>query len=210
MGCDGAPGDELTPPRGLVVAGQCADGDDTVLLIAPDEPDFWRIFTAAPEFRDGQADPLDRWSKHLIRPWAAQIGGRAVFPSDGPPFAPFIGWALASGRCWSSPTGMLIHDRMGLFISFRGAVILPQQPAPTMPAAEPPCHDCPRPCLTACPVNAFTAEGYDTALCHGWLDRPEGRNCISEGCRVRRACPISKGCGRLREQSAWHMRQFHP
>lgn len=208
MGCDASSPGGLTPPQGLMVAGHCAQGDATIVLIAPDEPAFWRVFSTSPEFGDGQADALDRWSKRVITSWAAQIAARALFPSDGPPYHPFVTWALDSGRCWSSPTGMLVHDRMGLFISFRGALALPQRLA-DRPARPSPCTGCASPCMSACPVGAF-ASGYDVALCHGLLDQPQGLDCMKFGCRVRRACPISKGCGRLPEQSAWHMRQFHP
>lgn len=209
MGCGRAKvGFDPTPPEGLFISGHCHAGGDTVLLISPDEPGFWPIFVASAEYADGGADPMDRWSKRLIGSWAARIGARPVFPSDGPPYPPFSAWALASGRFWQSPVGMLVHDRMGLFTSFRGAVMLPGH-IPLAPPAANPCETCPRPCLIACPADAFTP-AYQVARCHDWLDRPEGIDCMSQGCAVRRACPISIDCGRLPEQSAWHMRQFHP
>lgn len=200
----------LSPPEGLVVAGIAPDGPDrSIALIAPDEPHFWHVFRASPEWRDGLADPMDRWSKRVIGEWADRIGAGAVFPSDGPPFAPFWDWALASGRCWASPTGMLVHDRMGLFVSFRGALRLSQAAPQGQSPHMSPCERCHKPCLSACPVSAF-AGGYDAASCHDWLGGAGGADCMNSGCGVRRACPISKGCGRLPEQSAWHMRHFHP
>lgn len=198
----------LIPPEGLFVAGLCHQGNSTIALIAPEEPRFWRLFTASREYADGQPNPMDRWSRRVISAWAEGIGAKPLFPSDGPPFAPFIEWALASGRCWSSPTGMLVHDRMGLFISFRGALMLSGH-VRLVPPAPNPCTDCDKPCLSACPVDAF-AEGYTPAICHDFLSGMDGADCLSQGCAVRRACPLSKGCGRLPEQSAWHMRQFHP
>lgn len=208
MGCDDLTGG-LVPPDGLQIAGHCRQEGATVFLIAPDEPQFWHVFTASNEFSDGRPDPLDRWSKRVIGPWAAECRAEAVFPSDGPPFPPFIGWALASGRCWSSPTGMLVHDRMGLFISFRGALIVDGLDLPTSLPRPSPCRSCARPCLTACPADAF-AGGFDDGRCHGFLATRAGSRCLNRGCDVRVACPISKGCGRLPEQSAWHMRQYHP
>lgn len=196
------------PPGGLFISGICHDGDETVLLLSPDGAGFWDIFTATPEYRDGLADPMDRWSRRVIAPWGATLGGRAILPSDGPPYAPFYRWAVTSGRFWSSPVGMLVHDRMGLWASFRGAVILPRL-LPLRRIRQPaPCVYCTRPCLTACPAGAFQW-GYDVAACHAWLDGPQADDCKSSGCNVRRACPISAGCGRLPEQSAWHMRAFH-
>ena len=199
---------DLRPPVGLLVSGMCHDGGDTIALISPDEPEFWGIFTDSPEYGDGEADPMDRWSRRIIGNWAATIDGCALFPSD-PPYPPFVDWALASGRMWSSPLGMLVHDRMGLFISFRGAVRVRGQ-LPLPPATTSPCTACPAPCLSACPVGAFDGGSYDTLACHDWLDSPAGSDCLIAGCLARRACPISNGCGRLPQQSAWHMRQFHP
>ncbi|AUH66024.1 ferredoxin [Paracoccus zhejiangensis] len=210
MGCGRARvGSDLTPPEGLFVSGHCdaEEGGGTVLLISPDEPAFWPLFTASAEWSDGAPDPMDRWSKRVIGAWAGAIGARAAFPSDGPPYPPIFRWALASGSFWQSPVGMLVHGRMGLFTSFRGAVILPRRLPPTLSSPSP-CDDCHRPCLTACPADAFRP-GYHVADCHAWLDRPDGKDCLTAGCGVRRACPLSRDCGRLPEQSAWHMRQFH-
>ena len=82
--------------------------------------------------------------------------------------------------------------------------------APPLPAK--PCDTCAaKPCLTACPVNALSAEtGYDLAACHSFLDTEAGQDCMSRGCKARRACPVSQSYARLPEQSAFHMRSFHP
>ncbi|TRW97435.1 ferredoxin [Paracoccus sp. M683] len=207
MGCVRVAISDLIPPEGLFVSGLCHEGGGTVVLISPDEPGFWPVFVASAEYADGQPDPMDRWSKRVIGNWAGRIGGRALFPSDGPPYPAFNRWALASGRFWQSPVGMLVHRRMGLFASFRGALILPGH-LPLAPGTASPCDTCHAPCRTACPAGAFSPS-YDPPACHAFLDLPAGSDCMSQGCHVRRACPISQDCGRLPKQSAWHMRQFH-
>ena len=177
----------------------------------PDDPGFWATFTASPEYADGAPDPLDRWSKRVIGALADAWGGVAMFPSDGPPYPPFIAWALASGDVWTSPVGLLVHHRQGLWLSFRGAVRVPVRlPLPLGPAQSP-CESCAdQPCRTACPAGALTPGGYDTAACHAWLDTAEGRDCLTRGCVVRRACPVSARFGRSEDQSGFHMRAFHP
>jgi hypothetical protein len=93
-------------------------------------------------------------------------------------------------------------------VSFRGALALRE--AIDLPAAAPrPCDACPAPCLTACPAAALTADGYDVPRCHVHLDRPEGGECLNNGCLVRRSCPAGSGYARIEVQSAYHMRQFH-
>ncbi len=186
-------------------------GAGTLLLLGPHEPGFWAHVTAAPEFSDAAPNPLDRWSARVLAALAADLGAVALFPFGGPPYRPFIAWALRTGRAWQSPAGLLVHDTAGLMVSYRGALALPERIAlPPAPAC--PCDTCPdKPCLTACPVNALSARtGYDVAACHGFLDTPPGADCMGDGCRARRACPVSRGHARLGEQSAFHMRAFHP
>jgi epoxyqueuosine reductase len=182
----------------------------TLLLLGPAEPGFWRHFSASDEARDGAADPMDRWSRRVIEGMSADLGARALFPFGGPPWRPFIAWALRTGRVWQSPVGFLVHDQAGLMVSFRGALALDYRiDLPATPDAAP-CVECEAPCLIACPVNALSPHGYDTDACHGYLDTNAGTDCMDRGCAVRRSCPLSRSHGRLPEQSAWHMRHFHP
>ena len=204
-------GPALTPDPAtvhLALLGVVHEGGESVVLLGPGDG-FWPAFTASDEYADGAPDPLDRWSKRAIGALALAWGGAALFPSDGPPYPPFIAWALASGRAWASPVGLLCHADQGLWCSFRGAVRLPGRvPRET---GDTPCARCDaQPCRTACPASALTPAGYDTARCHAWLDRPEGAACLAEGCAVRRACPVSARFARSTDQSAFHMRAFHP
>lgn len=183
----------------------------TLLLFGPAEPGFWPHLTAEPEGQDGQPDPVDRWSRRVIGRLACDLGAKAYFPFGPPPHRPFYQWALRSGRAFASPVRFLVHDRAGLFVSYRGAIALRERlDLPELPT-ESPCEACQgKPCLTACPPAALGASGYDLPACHAFLDRSEGQSCLSSGCGVRRSCPLSHAYGRLPEQSAYHMRLFHP
>lgn len=207
--------DPLAREAGLRVAGLLAPepedglaaGTGTVVLLAPAEPAFWQILRASAEWRDGAADPIDRWSQRVVAGIAEELGGRAVFPFGAAPYWPFHAWALRSGQVFESPVGLLMDAEAGLFVSFRGAVLLAERLAPR-PVA-PPCESCAgQPCRTACPVGALSEKGYDVPSCHEFLDRRDGIACLSLGCQVRRACPVGAG-RRPPEQSAYHMRRFH-
>lgn len=183
------------------------EGYGTLLLLGPDEPEFWSVFRTSPEMQDGARDPLDRWSRRVATGLARDFGGRAIFPFDGPPWAPFQRWALRSQRCHASPVNLLVHDRLGLFVSFRAALALPGRIA--MPAApSSPCADCARPCLTACPVSALGPRGYAVAACKSHISGPDEANCRDRGCAVRRSCPVSARHPRPEAQSAFHMGAF--
>jgi hypothetical protein len=183
-------------------------GAGTLLLLGPDEPVFWAAFTHSPEYKDAAPDPMDRWSARVIGDWARTIRARALFPSDGPPYLPFFGWATRTDRIHVSPIRLLVHDTAGLFVSFRGALALPEQiDLPAAPSA--PCLSCTdQPCRTTCPVDAFDGTGYDVAACKSFLGEPAGRDCMTLGCAARRSCPVSQAYPRLPEQSAFHMTAF--
>lgn len=198
----------------LEVVGYCRTetsdgiGPGTLALLGPLEPGFWKHFTSSPEFNDRANDPLDRWSHRIVSSLAAQFGGLPLFPF-GEPARPFIGWALRSGRAWSSPVGLLVHDTAGLMVSYRGAIYFEEQF--DLPAASSnPCDSCSaKPCLTSCPVSALSQDGYNTQSCHSYLDSSDGLVCMSNGCAVRLSCPISQSYARTRPQSAFHMSAFH-
>lgn len=184
-------------------------GDGTIVLFGPYEPGFWTHFKASPEYNDQTPDPMDRWSTRVVTRLADQSGGTPLFPF-GEPARPFIGWALASGHVYQSPVSILVHARIGMFVSFRGAVFLPK--VLELPEKlENPCTSCAdKPCLTACPPRALTEAGYDLAACHDFLDETAGESCRTQGCAVRRSCPLARNYPRLEEHSEYHMKVFHP
>lgn len=195
----------------LTIAGAFHPDDrpGTLALLAPHEPGFWANFITSPEYVDGAQDPMDRWSSRTITALADSVGATALFPFGGPPWQPFITYATQTGRIHKSPVSLLVHDRQGLMISFRGALVLGERiDLPPPPLS--PCLLCNAPCEEACPVNALSEDGYDTAACHAFLDTPPGQDCMQNGCKARRACPVSQGFPRDPAQSAFHMRSFHP
>ena len=197
----------LLSDLGLTELGRCPYQDDrTLALIGPDEPGFWEIFSGSPEHKDGQPDAMDRWSRRVLTDVADTVGAEALFPFGGPPFQPFFTWALQTGRFWTSPIQFLVHDTRGLFASFRGALVLPEPCAPP-PALNKPCDTCTdKPCLSGCPVDAM-GKVYDVDRCKSHLRSPAGEDCMSSGCKARRACPIGQGL-RQPAQASHHMKAF--
>lgn len=86
-------------------------GTGTLVLLGPDEPAFWPLFAASPEYQDGRPDPLDRWSARVLGGLAQRFGGTAILPSDGPPWPPFLHWAECTGEAFASPSGSLCTPR---------------------------------------------------------------------------------------------------
>ncbi len=199
---------------GLIILGelQVTDNDPvpkealSILLLGPDEPNFWEIFKESEEFNDLDANPLDRWSKRVIDDIAMQNNCTALYPFGAKPYKPFFSWALRSGTVWSSPVNLAVHKDRGLFVSFRGALAI-NQTKKINQSFENPCTKCPAPCLSACPVDAFTEAGYDVVKCKEHISGSDSSNCKSLGCNTRRACPVGANLRNF-EQSSFHMENF--
>jgi len=184
------------PARCLVLAGNAG-------------PEMWRIFAAAPEY-DAGPDSLDRWTARVLGAVAAETGGQALFPFGGPPYRPFVAWAKRAEPVAESPLGILIHPDYGLWHAYRGALTFAAPlDVPARVARPRPCDTCAgKPCLSACPVNAFTNPGYDVPACTEHIAAPAGADCLMQGCRARRACPVGPEYLYAAGQAEWHMRSF--
>ena len=182
----------------------------TIVLAGMVGRDGWEAFAASPEAGDGLADPLDRWSRRLIESLARELGAKALFPFGGPPFLPVQQWAQRAEPVHSSPIGLLIHPYYGLWHSYRGALGLSEELVVAEPAPGlSPCETCSgRWCLKTCPVGAFSGAGYDVAACAGHLRSAAGVDCMAEGCRARRACPVGAEHAYGPEQASFLMRAF--
>ena len=186
------------------------EGEGTVLMVGNAGPDLWRVFPQAPEGLDGAPNGLDRWTRRVMGDLADAFGARAVLPFDGPPYAPFQRWAQRAEPVYPSPIGILIHPDYGLWHAYRGALVFAEAlDLPPADARPRPCDSCPdQPCLTTCPVGAFTGDGYDVAACAGHIATAAGQDCVDGGCLARRACPVGTDTRYTGDQASWHMRAF--
>jgi epoxyqueuosine reductase len=194
-------------PHGLRVMGTAPHGEGSAVLVGPDNRLFWPIFCQSSEYSDGKSHPLDRWSRRILTAIAQNLAVSVAFPFEGPPWSPFLRWAQDSGTIWPSPIGPFVGAETGLWVSFRGALLLPT-PIAGDSTAQRPCDTCSRPCETACPVDAFAGGQYDVAACRAHLRRAEGIDCMTQGCRARRACPVGQGFAPPSPQAILHMTAF--
>lgn len=188
-----------------------ATGKETlsVLLIGSTGPALWPHFSGSPEFCDGLADPLDRFTRRILGRLAEENGFTALFPFDGPPYHPFQQWALRCGGFSRSPLGVLAHETFGLWLGLRAAFLSAEPYWTERRAEDGPCQTCElKPCLWACPVNAVSqARGYDVPACRAHLSSAEGKGCF-DGCLARRSCPVGAEFSQSAEQGRFHMDAF--
>ncbi|MEL6768403.1 MAG: ferredoxin [Pseudomonadota bacterium] len=206
---------EALAPHGLAVtgafhpaAGEGPEGVATLSMVGADGEAMWGAFSASPEYLDGAANPLDRWSTRVIGAAAAALGATAYFPFGGPPWQPFMAWAGRAEGAVPSPIGMMVTPSRGLHASWRGALGFAEalDLAALVPPGPSPCTPCAAPCRSACPVRAFGEGGYDTAACARHVSSAAGRACREGGCLARRACPASATIAP--SQAAFHLSAF--
>ncbi len=212
---------------GLVVRGRFCPGEDdnvpeihagvmpsTLILFGNAGSSFWACFSASLEYADGQADPLNRWSERVGQAMASQVAGRALFPFGGPPYQPFINWAKKAESLQSSRIGMLIHPRYGLWHAYRFAIAL-ADPLANSPDAQVTaidqdiCRRCiDQPCLSTCPVGAFSDSGYDVDACYGFLKQNAKSSCLTQTCQARLSCPHGHAFHYQADHARFHMTAF--
>ena len=180
---------------------------------------FWNAFAASPFAADGQAHPLDRWSRHVGDSLAQEFGGLALYPFTGPPqqpaYHPFQQWAARSEPVHTSPLMLRIHPQYGLWHAYRFALIFPTLEPVDRDAlraqveADSPCLTCEdQPCLAACPVDAFDGQAFAVQRCGTHLHSPGGTRCMEGGCLARNACPVAADLRYAPPQMAFHMAAF--
>jgi hypothetical protein len=178
----------------------------TVVLIGDAGPAMWQSFSAA---RDPSGDRLDAWTFDVVDDLADRLRADALYPFTRP-HLPFQRWARRAGPNHVSPLRILIHPDYGLWHGFRAALAFAETLDLPPPDDRPsPCDSCPdKPCLGACPVDAFSTDGYDVPACTAHLRSRKGRACMSGGCLARRACPEGRDFAYEPARAQFHLAAF--
>jgi hypothetical protein len=196
------PQDQLPPIPGKGPA-------QTVLMLGVVGPGAWTAFTGSPE-SGTRKNPLDTWTRRVVTALADRLGASPLFPFEGPPYWPFQRWAMRAEPVAPSPIGILIHPDYGLWHAYRAALLFAERfDMPPRKVRARPCDTCTdRPCLSACPVGAFTESAYHVESCIAHISSPGGVMCMGEGCRARDACPVGRAFRYPAEQIRFHMEAF--
>ncbi len=207
--------DALAPSGLMLRGGFHPNAEDkldggTLVMVGNAGPALWRAFETHAYAPDA-SDPMDRWTRARVDPLAASFGARALYPFGGPPYHPFQRWAMRADDVHPSPIGLLIHPTYGLWHAYRAALLFAERLSlPPRTERPSPCESCAeKPCLTACPVDAFdAAAGYDVPACTAHIRGPRGAPCRQRGCLARHACPVGRPYVYDDAQSAFHTAAF--
>jgi ferredoxin len=184
-------------------------GVKTVVLVGNVGGAMWPTFEAG---RRDEVNALDQWTERvlseiieILTPAYGDIS--PIYPSDGPPYHPFQQWAMGAETVFSSPIGLLIHPDHGLWHAYRGALLFERKlDIPECLERPNPCDTCSdKPCLTTCPVGAFSPGHYDVQGCANHLTTRAGDVCLAQGCLARHACPVGFDNAYRETQARFHM-----
>ena len=205
-----------------IAVSDCPTGEEPVapatgMLIGNAGGAMWAAFRESAEYSDRMADPLDRWSERVLGGLARQLDCRVIFPSSRP-YWPFQVFARKATGARSSPLGILMHPQYGLWHGFRGALLFPadhelheefSRQAQVRKNVAHPCDSCSdRPCLSACPVGAFSNNGLDVSRCFSHLGGGQEPDCMGLGCQARAVCPFAIEHQYESMQTRFHMRAY--
>ena len=151
---------------------------------------------------------LDDWTRAIVEPMAVDLDARAMFPFDVP-HLPFLSWARRGGAGHVSPLGLNIHPTYGLWHAYRAALLFPVAfDLPHASIGAHPCETCvAKPCLDACPVQAFDGKDYNISACGAHVNTG-ANSCMDGGCLARLSCPVGVQYQYAKPQAQFHMKAF--
>ncbi|MEM7289839.1 MAG: hypothetical protein AAF412_05640 [Pseudomonadota bacterium] len=209
-------GDFIFEPE-HVIAGRESLIGSRGLLIGNAGPDMWRMFRQSSEFDDGEVDPMNRWTARKLGKLAAETSSSMIFPFEKP-YWPFQRFLKSAADLRQSPLGLYIHAEYGLWHGLRGVLIVardrelidaPGQTNSNADSVDHPCVSCDdKPCLTACPANAFFGDSLNVGACFKHIDSKSDPDCMVLGCASRSACPVGKEHTYDIEQIRFHMNAY--
>ena len=215
----------LLENAGFVVLDKLETDQGLELAVGSAGQPFWDAVTASPEWKAETDHPVDTFTHRAITEVLAAEAAKmkkpearitCVFDADAPNFV--VLWTERFPRIAQSDLGMMIHPEYGLWMGARAHVLLPgfhetlenadsTKGLKKQPHFDP-CTSCSdKPCLSACPVEAFPApKTFEFQACAAHL--MSNPRCFSTGCDARAACPYGQSWQLPPDQAQYHQSRF--
>ena len=185
----------------------------SIILVGFAGKDFWKLFQNYlrnnPNFSDDNIDLIDNYT--LIKFGEAtkildshRVLHSSVYPfGDNARFLNFVKLAELGGAGVPSLLGILLHPKYGTWISLRGALITNLELSSfDKPLSDfDPCPSCSKPCISACPAQTISPQGWDWVSCMRF--RLKDTTC-ERFCASRLACPYGEDEQYPEDQILYH------
>lgn len=179
----------------------------TLILIAAGGKSMWQNFrTSRPRSRH-PVDDFSRIAAHRAAAIWRLPNWRLLYPGADSK-APLQALGRAAGWHHESPLGLGIHPNYGPWFAYRALLATDARlPRSETQRHRAPCDRCiTKPCLSACPAGALTADTPpDIAACSAFRLQPA--SACAERCLARQACPVGKAHAYEAEQLSYHYRR---
>lgn len=193
------------------------DGARGAVVVGSGGPSFFERFErGSRQARDGQPNPLDRYTRETVEaaaasalaPWGVRHATRFPFLTSAPAQAhlPFQRLGRAAGLGGPGPLGIQVHPVYGPWWAYRALIVVDRALPEAAPVGDG-CAGCHAPCVAACPAGAVQTSGFLVPACHA-------RRRTAEPCRLSCVARITCIRGpehRYRdEELAFHMAASMP
>lgn len=195
---------------GFVILDIISAGKRTDIAVGSAGQPFWDKLSQSKEWLEGHDHPVNSYTARMINPLLRTDDGEDVifvFDDDAPNFVEL--WPKTFPGIAQSDLGLMIHPDYGLWMGARAHIILPQAYFKFEHADRfDPCTACiEKPCLSACPVGAFTGpREFDFRACGAHLKTNPA--CFYGGCDARAACPYGQSWQLPKDQAEYHQNRF--
>ena len=187
----------------------------SIILIGFGGNKFWKILNEYldhnPDFSASSEDWIDEYTKLVFNEFEYLLQGnnieyKYIFPfGNTAKLLDFMKIGEISGIGVKSLLGIILSPEYGTWMSFRGAILsdyIPEALDKPLTGFDP-CPSCSKPCISECPANTISENGWDWKKCMTF--RKNESTCRSN-CFSRRACPYGSEHQYSYEQHAYHHR----
>ncbi len=181
----------------------------SIILVGNTGEALWSVFQ---DIKKSPSNPLDTWTRETLIPLSEQFSLPVIFPFDQKPTYPFQTWAKRTEPLHTSPPGILLHEKYGLWHAYRGAFLSTEVLPYTHDGVQviSACDSCTdKPCLQSCPTDALAQGRYEFERCAAFLKKDiENNRCLLQGCHARLYCPIGEAYRYPTALRRFHMQKF--
>lgn len=174
-----------------------------LLLLGHGGRRLWQAMTEAEFVSENR---IDDYTTECIQQWFAEHhpDSRYSLLCPGQHIVPLQSLGKLAGWHFPSPIMVGVNQVWGSWYAYRAVVLADTDfTVSDTPDWQSACNNCDsKPCVSACPANAVSADGLDMARCIAWRKQPD--SVCRNRCLARLACPVGQEHRYTDDQIEYH------